>query len=469
MKSILSKLWLGITSLVLTILLIIWLFQVILLKEFHIQERQNILLEEGEKITSLILESNTYPIISQDVFDELNSFKSTSSFNMMITILDSNNRVVFHNINHTLIRKHLSFLRGLDANLHSHKVETFVQKGKKYKRPLIITKIPIKQGKHITGNIILSSALMPIRETTSILKKQLSIITVISLIIATLLALLFAKHFTKPILQITETSKKISKGDFSASVHLDSKDEIGVLGKTINNLAIQLTQIEQFRREFIANVSHELKTPISLIRAYAELVMDVDEDTKDKNQHLQVIIDESTRLNTMVEDILYLSKMEAGYTNSNFTSFLIIELIHDVIEKLNFFAFQKNINIITKIDDESSTLYGDRDKIYQVFFNLINNAIHHSYENSQIIISVKNLDNTTRIEIIDHGKGIPKKDLPYIWDRFYKVDKSRKRDDSGTGLGMSIVKNILEIHNFQYGIESKIGKGTTVWMDIKKK
>ncbi len=139
----------------------------------------------------------------------------------------------------------------------------------------------------------------------------------------------------------------MQRGNFESKVCLDSKDEIGVLGDTINEMAIQLGQIEKFRKEFIANTSHELKTPISLITAYAELVKDIDiNDTEDKNQYLQIIIDEANRLNIMVEDILYLSKMEAGYLKPISEKFPIIDLIDSVIEKLNFFASKKIYNLL---------------------------------------------------------------------------------------------------------------------------
>ncbi|MBF8984058.1 HAMP domain-containing protein [Lutibacter sp. B2] len=494
MKSILSKLWLGISSLVVIILLMIWLFQVILLENFYTQERKNILLEEGNKIASIIVSSDDPTTISQEIINEIDAFRSTFSFNINITIIDINNNHLFPdksnipsrdmvdlskrlnvNLNSGKIETHLPFrmsaalLDHSNMDLNSKKVETVIKQADKARRTLLLVKVPIQEDTHIIGNIILTSALTPIQETSSILKKQLSIITLISLFIASLLAFLLAKLFTKPILKIIEASKKISEGDFTANVILDSKDEIGILGDTINHMALQLGQIEKFQKEFIANISHELKTPITLIRAYAELVMDVDELKEDRDQHLQVIIDESIRLNTIVEDILYLSKMEADYLDLIWTEFPIIDLIKNIFDKFHFFASNKNIEFVLDMDDENTYIYADYNKLYQVFFNLMNNAITHSYESSKITIKVKPINTSLRIEIIDHGKGIPKEDLSYIWDRFYKVDKSRKRDASGTGLGMSIVKNILESHNFSYGIESEMSKGTLVWFEAQKR
>ncbi|WP_432666307.1 HAMP domain-containing sensor histidine kinase [Wukongibacter baidiensis] len=491
MKSILSKTWLAITSLVLIILLIIWLFQIGLLNSFYINERSNILMEEGHKLASMFIENNDYNTVSQEIIEEVETF--VPSYGTRILIVDSLSNILFY----SLPKEYFKGNKSLEENSKSHRspeeilrkelsifyndlvVESNIANGetftllKNHSRPKgmksILVGVPIMSGEDIKGYVLLTSPLAPIEETISILKKQLSIISLASLIIGTLLALLFAKHFTKPILKIINTSKKIAKGDFTANVALDSKDEIGVLGNTINDMAIQLGQIEKFRRDFIANVSHELKTPISLITAYAELVKDIDiDDTEDKNQYLQIVIDEAGRLNHMVEDILYLSKMEAGYAKLNLVEIPIVNLINSVIQNLDFFAKKRSIKINLNIDNNETQIYGDRDKLYQVFYNIINNAVNYSHENSQITIDIINLDSTVRIEIIDTGKGIPEQDLPYIWDRFYKVDKSRKRDDSGTGLGMAIVKNILQAHNFKYGIESEVDKGTTVWFEMNK-
>lgn len=474
---ILSKLWLGITSLVLVIILIIWLFQIGLLNKFYMHERTNILLKEGEKIASLIISNNDL-VISQNIIDEIDSFESSVNARVIITDLKSN--ILFMNYNppgekDVRDKKH-EFKKGMEMVLENKEIKSSIINGKtlirknkdeKFNREFIVVLIPIYKNKENIGSIILNSPMEPINETISILKKQLSIITITSLLIATILALFLAKTFTNPILKIIEASKKISKGNFDVSISVNSQDEIGVLAKTINDMTYKLGQIENFRKEFIANVSHELKTPISLIRAYGELVMEIDEK-ESKNEYVQIIIDESSRLNTMVEEILFLSQIETGYLKLNKVNFYIINILNSVIEKLKFFAQKKNINIILEINNRDIQICADENKLYQVFFNLINNAIGHSYENNTIKICILDEKDKINIKIIDNGIGISKEDIPYIWDRFYKADKSRKRNNSGTGLGMAIVKNILEIHKFKYGIESELDKGTIVWIEIDK-
>ncbi|SNS61037.1 Signal transduction histidine kinase [Anaerovirgula multivorans] len=482
MKNILSKLWLCFTVLVLIILLIIWLFQIGLLNQFYIREREDILTKEAKKLSSIIVDSEGSNPASNEVIEEIQRFGT--SVHALILVLDKENNVVLDvpDIDRYLINGNET--NKIDKRLSTgiladEMIISYINEGRSFtihrKRPhprgleaSIIVGVPIVDGEKVLGNVIISSPLYPIEETITILKKQLSIISILSLAIGTILALSFAKFFTKPIMKIIGASKEIAKGNFAVRVNHQSNDEIGTLGETINDMAKQLSKIEALRREFIANISHELKTPLSLIKAYAELVKDMNSfSTKDKEQYLQVIIDESDRLNHMIEDILYLSKMESEHMDLTYEKISLEELLDCIIDNLVFFAENRDVKIMIVAKSKEDIIYADKDKMYQVFYNIINNAINHSYENGKIQIKIFDTDNKIRVEVIDDGKGISEKDLPYIWDRFYKVEKSRKRDNnSGTGLGMSIVKNILEAHDFKYGVESQLNKGTKVWVEI---
>ncbi|WZL72345.1 HAMP domain-containing sensor histidine kinase [Clostridiaceae bacterium 35-E11] len=478
MKGILSKLWLAITSLVVIILLITWIFQVALLNEFYIRERKATLEDEADKLASLFQESDSEEKLSQEVLEEINAFVST--INARVFIFDEQDHIPFYSMsdkyvssprdtNKTQNKTINFFLRDRDIRLkiEENKSFTMIRKRSLDHVPSIFVGVPVIREGVKVANIVISSPLAPIEETISILKKQLSFISIFSLGIGTLLALWLAKFFTKPILNITHVAKQIAKGDFVTKVTHKSKDEIGILGDTINDMAKQLDKIEQLRKELIANVSHELKTPISLIKAYAELLETIDDINKeDKHAYLEVIRDESDRLNRMIEDVLYLSKMESGFSNLIYETFSLEKLLNNVLEKLSYFASHKNVQLHVEAEDQAFLLHADKDKMYQVLFNLMNNAIEYAFENGKVMIKIFNIDNVLRMEVIDEGKGISEEELPYVWERFYKVDKSGKRNDSGTGLGMAIVKNILEAHQFQYGITSQLNEGTTVWIEM---
>ncbi|WP_432661934.1 HAMP domain-containing sensor histidine kinase [Wukongibacter baidiensis] len=476
MKSIGKKLWLGITSVILLILVVIWLFQAVFLKEFYIKERSDTLLKEGKKIVSLFLENTEDGSIPQSVIDEINNFAS-SPMDTNILIFDSDSNILFSNF-----FKELTILREVyEKRFSDFNKSLNIQSATLIDQPLILARIdgsniisrsfiivgvPIKKDGKIIGNILLISPMERIEETVAILKKQLSVISFLSLLIGTIIALLFSKFLTVPILKITETSERIAEGDLNVDLDIDSEDELGTLGKAIKNMAFKLGQIEKLREEVISNTSHELKTPIAVISSYAELMQVMDISKQERNEYLGIIIDESKRLNNMIGDILSLSEIKAGYATPLYSSFRLSEVINDVLAKLSFLSSRKDLKLIPELDDPNVLIYADIDKIYQVIYNLINNAINHSFEGRSIRIKTKTNIEEVTLYIIDTGKGIAPEDLPYIWDRFYKGDTSG--EISSTGLGMSIVKNVLEIHSFEYGIESQVNKGTTVWIKMNK-
>ncbi|MFZ5942635.1 MAG: sensor histidine kinase [Bacillota bacterium] len=473
-RGITGKLLTGMVFLVLLILLIIWIFQIVFLKGFYINERKNTLLGEGKKIANLY-SGNEVLNTTPEIRDELISY--AASLPGSIAILDSNNNLreyvffsdaqirPFERIEDLARRKMIDWLQK-DPQIMEKIAgqQSFSITNTKFRRPFTLVGIPITSNNQWLGTLILETPLAPIEESTSILKKQLSIITFISLVIGIIFALLISRHLTKPILQISQAAENIAKGDFNTSIKIKSNDEIGSLGQIINNLPIELQKLENFRKDFITNTTHELKTPISLIQAYAELIRDLEGEKKDvRDRNLQVIIDEADRLNKIVEDILYLSQIQPEDIKLNSKDFLVVNTVKNVIQKLSFLAKKKNIQIDFNFEDESIKVHGDEERLYQVFFNILNNAIIYSRENTKVVI---NLTTDKCIEIIDNGVGIPEKDLPYIWDRFYKVDKSRKRNSNSTGLGLAIVKNILDAHLFPYGVESRINEGSVFWIQM---
>ena len=469
-----GKLWLGMMILVITILLTAWFFQIFFLKSFYISERENTLINEGIKIASVLAETNTLEIASAIRSEH---FSFSDSIHGSIILIDNKKDLidyVFLNnfesrqsprIEISMRTRFMNWLnKDTEINTKINEEKVFAVTSGNFPRPSIIVGIPIKNSNTVLGTLILESPLAPIEESIFILRKQLTIISLFSLLLGTIISILLSRHLTKPILNISSAAEKIAKGDFDTSVNIYSNDEIGTLGKIINNLPKELRKLDNFRKDFIANTTHELKTPISLIQAYAELIRDLEgEDKKSRDQHLQVIIDESRRLNHIVEDILYLSQIEPDSIKLNSKDFLLVDLLRSTLEKLQFLATRRNIELILDVENEAIKAFGDQEKLYQVFFNIINNAISYSPKNKRVIIKVYQ---NARVEVVDYGIGIPQKDLPYIWDRFYKVDKSRKRYNNSTGLGLAIVKNILEAHGFKYGVESKENEGTLFWIEM---
>ena len=315
----------------------------------------------------------------------------------------------------------------------------------------------------------ISTSLDPIGSTVDILKKQLIFIIIIVLIIAALIALIISKTISKPIEKITQTSKEMSKGNYDIVFDTGTDIvEINELEKTLNNAAIELSKTEELRRELLANVSHDLKTPLTLIKANAEMVKDLTYKNKEKmDKNLDTIIGEVDRLNLLVEDILDLSKMQSKADELNIEEFNLNDLIKSIIKRFDVLCERGKYEINYTGFDVS--VKADKKKLEQVIYNLINNAINYTGEDKKIYIKLIDNNKCIRVEIIDTGKGIDEEDIKYIWDKYYKVDKKYKRVTYGTGLGLSIVKNILTMHSYKYGVESKKGKGTSFYFEIDKK
>ena len=216
--------------------------------------------------------------------------------------------------------------------------------------------------------------------------------------------------------------------------------------------------------DLMANVSHDLKTPLTMIKAYAEMTRDFSNQSKSKrDENLNVIISEADKLTLLVNDILELSKLQSNFNELNYEEFSLNKLINGIINRFDFLI--KNEGYDISFIEEDLIVKADPKKLEQAIYNLINNAINYT-SNKKIVINYTLKKQVARVNIIDFGKGIDKKEVPYIWDKYYHNEKKHKRNAYGTGLGLSIVKNIFESHGFKYGVNSKKGDGTTFYFEI---
>jgi two-component system, OmpR family, phosphate regulon sensor histidine kinase PhoR len=231
----------------------------------------------------------------------------------------------------------------------------------------------------------------------------------------------------------------------------------------------ELKNLEQTRKDFVANVSHELKTPITSIKGFTETLLDgAKDDPKSLDAFLNIILIESARMQTMIEDLLELSKIEQHRFQLNIQSFNIVTLLYEVIAILERKAEEKGISLETNLDGLKIDIEGDASRLKQVFINLINNAIMYTPNNGKIIVSIKEEDQNVIVSVTDTGVGIEKQEIPRIFERFYRVEKDRSRNSGGTGLGLAIVKHLIEAHKGMINVSSVVGKGTTFSISLKK-
>ncbi len=331
-------------------------------------------------------------------------------------------------------------------------------------------------------NLYISIPAVPIEESVQISNQALIIIGIIILLISSFIASYISKKFTAPIVQLNSITNKMARLDFSQKYRIaDTDDEINELGKNINTMSDKLeatikqlrennselekdieekSKIDEMRKQFISDVSHELKTPIALIQGYAEgLIENVNTDDESRKFYAEVILDESNKMDTLVKQLLELMKLEYGKREFNNANFNIVELINEVIRKCNVMINEKQINI--ELDSSKQVMvWGDEFYIEQVVTNYFTNAIKHCIDvkgEKKITITIKEKDENgkIRVSVFNTGNNIAEEHLDKIWGRFYKEDSSRNRTDGGTGIGLALVKAIMNNYKNDYGVTNK--------------
>ncbi|MBF1358724.1 MAG: sensor histidine kinase, partial [Mogibacterium diversum] len=322
-------------------------------------------------------------------------------------------------------------------------------------------------GNRDDGNILYMIApLYPVESTISILRSQLLYITFITLMIASMLAIIMSTWLSLPIASITKSAVQLSNGNYNVNFNGGIFTETNELARTLNKASYEMQKTDSYQRDLIANVSHDLKTPLTMIKSYAEMINDISGDNPEKRaEHLAVIIAEADRLNKLVSDMLSASRLQSNSAELNMTKFDIVKAATEVEETFEVLNQQEGYNISFN-KCKTAYVYGDYDKLKQVMANLISNAIKYCGKDKYVRIELKKVGRNVRFDVIDHGDGIAAEEISHVWERYYRTSANRNRNIEGTGLGLSIVKGILSLHNANYGVESEEGKGSDFWFEL---
>lgn len=336
--------------------------------------------------------------------------------------------------------------------------------------------------------IVTVASVQPINEASAVIKELFIYIFAAALVLVIILSLIYSNMISKPLVKLNNQAKELSSLNFDVKCDDSRDDEIGSLAATLNFLSgnlsealIELRQknqnlqediekeraLEKMRKEFIAAISHDLKTPISIIRGYAEGLKDNIADESSKNFYLEVILDETQNIENLIKDMLDLSYLESGYYKLNYTNFQLNTLINNSINRFNDIFKEKELKTLVNLCGDSN-ICGDRFRIEQVINNLLSNA--YKYTPPGNVINIETIDKNDKIEVSieNHGVSIPIEEISNIWERFYKLNKSRSRsEENGTGLGLAIVKNILQLHNSNFGVYNT-QKGVKFYFDLEK-
>ena len=311
--------------------------------------------------------------------------------------------------------------------------------------------------------ILADSELTPVDATERTLQIQFLWIAAVVLLLGLILAFFLSRSISKPIRQMNESAKELASGRYSADFSVEGFREVRELSDSLNYAASELSKTDALQKELIANISHDLRTPLTLVKGYAEVVRDI--HGEDVGQSMQVIIDETNRMTELVNDLLDLSKLKAGVRKLNPERFDLTALVREVMERYEKLTGHDGYSVSFEGTSEAYVT-ADRVMILQVVYNLINNAINYTGPDKTVRVSETVTDGSVRISVTDTGEGIPEDQLDQIWDRYYKVDKVHRRATVGTGLGLSIVKQILSEHNARFGIQTELGKGSTFWFEL---
>ncbi|MBQ9941521.1 MAG: HAMP domain-containing histidine kinase [Christensenellaceae bacterium] len=330
--------------------------------------------------------------------------------------------------------------------------------------PVVTAGVPLRltaeQGSKVSGVVFLHTRINGLDAVLGGFYGQLFYTGIISMALAFALVFLSARRIERPLLALDTAAKKLGKGDFTQRLDPKKCNEMAGLAETFNRMAEELEKYENTRESFVANVSHELRSPLTSIQGFVQGMLDNTIEEKDREQYLQIVLSESQRLSALIRDMLDLAKFESGQFPLNRSEWDINELLRQCLIRFITKIEDKNLEVSVNIPDERELVDADQDRITQVVTNLIDNAVKFCDEGGTLKIWTYNSEGRVVVNIANTGSPIPEEDIPFVFDRFFKVDKSHNRRSPGTGIGLSIVKNIVIQHGEKIWVNSQEGTGT---------
>ena len=434
----------------------LWFFQIIFLKlhyEASVKHNLNATVREIQKYNRNDLVSNIDSIAyKNDVCIEVISKNSIISYSGIKSSGCNTSGEIYYKFKNDFI----------DDNLNK---SSFEFTNSKYNNKTIVKAVKIDN-----DYVFVSANLEILENTFIILNNQLGIVTLVILGLSVCMGYFINRKIAKPIVDITEKAEELRRGNYD--VNFKSEEgiyEIRELAETLDSMTNELSKTESVRREFLANVSHDIKTPLTMIKAYAEMVRDISYNDDDKrNANLNVIVMEVDRLNILVNDILVLSRLQAGAESLEIEKFDLNFLVRDCLTRYDIYK-EDGYEFVYSFNGKSAMIEADKKRMQQVIYNLINNAVQYTGDDKKIFVDVSESKKWIIFSVRDTGKGMKKEEIRHIWDKYYKIDKKYKRSTVGSGIGLSIVKTICENHKFLYGVDTEVNHGSKFWVKIRKK
>lgn len=466
------------------VILLCWFINNMFLEQYYLSTKEKVIMDAYQTI-SQAANSDTYS--TEEFWAALNDVCSV--YNIMIYVMDADSDVVYRSYNGgaELERRLFGYLFGFFPEDRQH----ILKKGEDY----VMQRVQVSGNEYLemygrlnSGiSFIMRTPVESIRESVKIANRFFAYAGLAGTALGALIIWLVAGGITRPVLKLNQISEQMVHLNFEAKYTGKGHNEIDLLGENINKLSASLEQsiselktannelqkdiekkeeIDEMRKEFLANVSHELKTPIALIQGYAEgLSEGVNDDPESRSFYCEVIMDEAAKMNGMVQKLLTLNQLEFGNDVVAMERFDLAALIKNFVQSAEILTRQNGIRVCVE-DWEPTYVWGDEYQVEEVFSNYFSNAVNHCGGEKKIIVSLERRERIVRAGVFNTGEPIPEEALPYLWEKFYKVDKARTREYGGSGVGLSIVKAIMESMNRQYGIEN-YSNGVLFWFELE--
>lgn len=474
-------------------ILLCWFLNITFLEDFYISDKEDSLLNVYHIINDAAKEGT----LNTEEFD-LQLQMLSGRYNMDVLVLDVDSQTVkYAGTDPEATKVQLWDNLFLDENdskntRNENNRDTLIET-EKYRIKIVRDRILKNENIEMWGSLdngnlfLIRTAVESIRDSVRLANRFLGYIGVISAIASGIIIWLVSRKITKPILQLASISEKMTHLDFDARYSGKDKNEIAILGENINRMSAALEEtiselktannelkkdiqkkiaIDEMRKEFLSNVSHELKTPIALIQGYAEgLLEGVIEDEENRNWYCSVICDEASKMNGLVQKLLTLNQLEFGTDPVNMERFDLVMLVENQLQSVDILLKQKGIRMRMQ-ENEPIYVWADEFKVGEVVSNYLSNAIHHCEGDKIIDIRFTMHDGVVRLTCFNTGKQIPEESIPHVWEKFYKVDKARTREYGGSGIGLSIVKAIMDSMNQDYGLDNYTN-GVAFWFELE--
>lgn len=474
-------------SLIVLMLIVLMVMNLWFLESFYIRDKEKQFVAMYEMLESAV---NNNSITEEEIVNEI--FQMAAKNNMFFLVVDTMEQAVYSNVPNTdaLTQQLYEFLLNQSTGN-----DIALKRTESYEITRVIIHGGNEENLRLRGNlgkgcyIIISSPVESIQESVALSNQFMLYVGTMVIVIGVALVWIFSRWLTDPILELAALSVKMADLDFEAKYTSTIENEIGVLGQSYNIMSQKLEnaitelktanyhlqkdiekkeKLEQMRTDFFGNVSHELKTPIALIQGYAEGLKEVvNDDPESREFYCDVIIDEASKMNELVKNLLVLNQMELGDDDVEFSRFDLTEVILGIIQSMEIVAQANDVNVVFRQQDPVYVM-ADEFKTEQVIRNYISNAFNHVAGDKVIDVRILVNNEKAKVTVFNTGNPIPEEDVPHIWDKFYKVDKAHTRTYGGNGIGLSIVKAIMESFQQRYGVNN-YNNGVEFWFELDTK